>query len=282
MASREELEAKRAQARKLHRAATNKLSRIKAKEGLSLAGTGKDPRKEPASIKRMNSAQLDAHIARVSNFVSRDTQFRQGARGAVLSGELWQRNQQLQAAINRQREQGFSSVKGMHIPAFGTTTVNGKSVPITVEMNEAQKPAHPVSGNPASRAPHLPVNISSKGIPNDRALRLLNKELQQKLSEQERLYKRDKKVSDKMVRTIAKVNRSPELKEVRTIYKDLTPGQFAFLWNYTKFSEISSFDYEIAKSKLHDPKSLSQYDAAFDTQIREMNKIIKDVKNLNL
>jgi len=285
MASREELEALRELAVKRHRAASQKVSRLKRNKGVDVSGTRNDPRTvDPERFKRMNSIQLGAHIARLDKFVSRETQFAAGARGKILSGDLWQRNRQLQAHVNKQRERKFESIKDIHIPSFGTVVVNGKSVPATVENMQAMKPIHPVTGNPSSRAPHLPVNISSKSIPSDKQLRKANKELEAKASAEynDRLVRRDRKITSKFLSTIAKVNSSKELKEIRNIYKGLTPGQFEFMWNYTKFSDISSFDYEIAKSKLHDPKSLSQFDAAFDTQIREMNKIIKEVKNLAL
>lgn len=284
MASREELEALRELAVKRHRAASQKVSRLKRKKGVDVAGKREDPRTvDPERFKRMNSIQLGAHIARLDKFVSRETQFAAGPRGALLTGQLLAQNQRLQAAINRQRDKNFDAVKDIHIPSFGTKTVNGKSVPITAEMQAAMKPVHPVTGNPSSRAPHIHINIGPKSFANDKQLRKSNKELEARLiSEAQMIEKRDRKIMSTFMKTIAKINRSPELKEVRSIYKDLTPGQFEFMWNYTKFSDISSFDYEIAKSKLHDPKSLSQFDAAFDTQIREMNKIIKEVKNLAL
>lgn len=270
---------------KRHRAASQKVSRLNRKKGVDVAGTRHDPRTvSPERFKKMNSIQLSAHIARLDKFVSRETQFAPGARGQILAGNLWQRNKQLQANINKQRERKFESVKDIHIPSFGTIVINGKSVPATVENMQAMKPVHPVTGNPSSRAPHVPVNISSKGIPNDRQLRKANKDLEAKLSDDydSKMIQRDRKITSKFLSTIGKVNRSKELKEIRSIYKTLSAKQFEFMWNYTKFSDISSFDYEIAKSKLHDPKSLSQFDAAFDTQIREMNRIIKEVKNLDL
>ena len=91
MASREELQALRDLARKRHRAVTQKVSRIKAKEDVVLSGTKLDPRKDPTSFKRMNSIQLKAHIARMDTFVSRDVSYVKGAaKTAPLTGTLWQ------------------------------------------------------------------------------------------------------------------------------------------------------------------------------------------------
>jgi len=283
MASREELESLRQLARKRHRAATQKASRLRSK-GVEVAGTKDDPRKEPASFKRMNAKQLEAHIGRLDSFVSRDTQFVAGPRGARLDGALVQRNLQLQRAINRNREQGFGAVKDLHIPSFGTAVVEGKTVPVTAEMVAGQKPIHPTTGNPSTRAPHIPINIGPKSFPNNAQLRKSNKELEAKLTAESvnKNLVRDKKIASKFLRTISKINKSAELKEVREMYKTLTPGQFNFLWNYTDYADISSFDYEIAKGKLHDPKALSQYNDAFNTQIQQMNIRMKEVKNLDL
>jgi len=270
MASREELESLRQLARKRHRAVTQKVSRIKAKEGITLTGTKDDPRKDPQSFKRMNAIQLRAHIAKQETFISRETQFVSGAKGTILTGSLWHQAETLIRAVNRKNATPYEAVKNVFLPSQG----------MTVDEFMGTKPTHPVTGNPASRAPHLPITKSAKGIPNDRQLKKLIKDLQAKLATDygDKVIARERKTLGKFLKDIGKVS---NIKDISKDFRGLTPGQFAFMWNYTNFAAISSFDYEIAKSKLHDPKSLSQFDNAFTTQISEMRKIIKDVKGLD-
>ena len=270
MASRDELNAKRELARKRHRAATRKISRLRAK-GVDVSGSSLDPRQDLGKIKKLNSKQLDAHIARLDKFVSRETSFVSGANKTPLTGSLWQQHQRLVAAVNKKNAKPYGNVKDIFLPSLG----------MTVDQFQGTKPTHPVSGNPASRAPHLPIQRSSKGIPNDKQLKKLIKDLQAKLQPDygDKIIRRERKTLGAFLKTIDKVS---AVKDISKDFRGLSDAQFAFMWNYTNFAAISSFDYEIAKSKLHDPKSLAQFDAAFDTQIREMRKIIKDVKHLNL
>lgn len=273
MASREEIQRLRQLASQRHRAASQKVSRLRKKD-VEIAGTRLDPRREPALLKRYTEKQLKSYISKLDSFVSRETNFVRGAGKATLDANLYKTYKRLESAVNRKNAAPYESVKGIFLTSAG----------MTVEQSMGTKPVHPTTGNPSSRAPHIPIQKSPKSFPNDKQLRKAMKDLQTKLASDytDKMIARDKRITSKFLRTIGKINKSADLKEVRKDYKDLTPGQFAFMWNYTKFSEISSFDYEIAKSKLNDPKSLSQFDAAFDTQIREMRKIIKEVKGLDL
>ena len=275
MASREEIESLRALARKRHRAVTQKVSRLKASADVVISGTRLDPRKNPASFKKMNSIQLKAHIARLDTFVSRETSYVRGAGKTVpLNGNLWQTYKRLESAVNKQKESTFEGLKDLFIPSLG------------VKASEfvAQTPAHPVTGNPSARAPHVQIDRKAVGIPNDKQLKKLIADMKKKLAPEytDKMIVRDKKILRKFFKDISKVSDSPDLKDIKRDFKDLTPGQFSFLWNYTNFSDAASFDYEIAKNKLNDAKSMSQWDNQFNTQIRHMKTLIGDVKKMQL
>lgn len=274
MASREEIQALRDLARQRHRAATRKVSRLKAK-GVNVEAAKLDPRKDPASFKRLNAKQLEAHIARLNKFVSRETQFVTSAhKTQPLTGGLWHEYKALERAVNQRNAKPYEGVKNIFLPSLG----------MTVDEFQGTKPTHPVTGNPASRAPHLPINKTNKGVPNDKQLKKLIKDMKARLQPEygDKVIRREHRTLSTFLNTIGKVNQSDDFKFIQRNFKTLTTAQFAFMWNYTNFANISGFDYEIAKSKLSDPTSMAQFDAAFDTQIREMKKIIKDVKTLNL
>lgn len=265
MASREEIERLRQLARKRHRAATQKASRLRAK-GVEISGTSLDPRRKVADISKMRSRDLQSYINKLNNFTSRETSFVSGAR-APLTGNLWHKYETLQRAVNQMNAKPYETIKDKFIRSLG----------MTVEQYQGMKPTHPVTGNPASRAPHLPVNRSSKGVPNDKQLKKLIKDLENKLAagHTDKIMRRDRKVADEMLRTIGD-------KGIRRDLKKLSHQEFNLLWNYTNFANIASFDYEIAKSKMQDPSALAYFDEAFNVQKREMKRLIADVKALDL
>jgi len=265
MASRKEIDELRALARKRHRAATQKASRLRAK-GVEISGTHLDPRRNARDIGKMRTRDLHSYISKLDKFTSRETSYVGGAR-APLTGNLWHKYQTLQNAVNQMNARPYETIKDKFIRSLG----------MTVDQYQGTKPSHPVTGNPASRAPHLPINRSAKGVPNDKQLKKLIKDLENKLSagHSEKILRRDRKVADEMLKTIGD-------KAVRRDLRKLNPHEFNLLWNYTNFANIASFDYEIAKSKMQDPTALAQFDEAFNTQKREMKRLIADVKALDL
>lgn len=279
MARNERLENLRAQARARHKAATRKVSRLKTNNDVEISGTKLDPRRDLANLKRYNAKQLESYIGKLDSFVSRETSYVAGARRKPLPGNLWHTYESLENALRRKNAKPFEQVKDVFVPSLG----------MTVEQFHGAKPTHPVTGNPSSRAPHIVNKRSPKGIPNEKQLNKLIKNTREKLNPDydEKVFKRDKKVARKMLTDIGKVTGAfiidGKRVTVASMKRDIgamSKDQFNFLWNNTNFADIASFDYEIAKSKLHDKKALAQFDSAFDTQLRVMHSVIGDVKSL--
>lgn len=266
MASKE-LNELRSLARKRHQAATRKVSRLKA-GGAVIAGTANDPRRNLADVSKMTTREAKAYIRRLDTFNSRETQFVPGARGAVLQGKLWAEHQKLQGQLNAEKRAGLSTIKDLFIPHTGMTI--GERVAMST-------PNHPVTHPPASYAPHLQFSTSSRGIPNDEALKKLIKDLKSQVNGKffKRKAKYQRVAADKIVDGISNTSLADK-------YKTLSPAEFNILWNYTDFARITSLDYVNRKNVLHDQKELAWYDERMDVQIREANQLIDEVKALGL
>jgi len=270
MVSRDDLNAKRSLARQRHRAASQKISRYNAKD-ISISGSKHDPRVSPEKLKRYNAKQLDSYIAKVDAFVSRETQFVKGAKGAVLPahGQYgWKRVAQMQDALNKEKARRLGEISGIRIESSGMTV--GERV-------EMSTPKHPVTSPPSSYAPHVPFTRTPGGIPNEKKLKKLVKELEGKQGQDyfDKKYESQYKAARKMVAGIRN-------RKLSTEFKDLNPTEFNLLWNYTNFSEVTSLDYVIRKKMFHDKKELAWYDVALDTQLREAKERIGEIKALKL
>jgi len=271
MASREEINAKRSQARQRHRAATHKISRLKSKGDVSISGTQYDPRVAPEKLKRYNSRQLDSYIAKLDAFVSRETQFVPGAKGRPMpvAGKYgWGRVAKLQHQLNKDKAAHLAKIANIFLPSAGMTI--GERV-------EMSTPKHPVTSPPASYAPHIPYTRTSKGVPNEKQLKKLAKELESKQGGKyfEQKYKSQMTAARKMIKGISN-------KALAKDFRSLNPEEFSLLWNYTNFAEVTSTDYVIRKSMMHDKKELAWYDISLDTQLREARKRIAEIKALKL
>jgi len=270
MASREELQELRALALKRQRAVSQKISRNKAK-GLDLAGSKHDPRKAPANINRYTAAQLHDHLAKLDYFTSRKVQFTKGAKDKIIPKHGiygWNRVEQLQNALNKEKAKRLDEIKDIFIPSSGMTI--GERV-------EAVTPKHPVTAPPSSYAPHVPFTRKSSGVPNEKQLVKLVKDMEGKQGENyfQKKYESQHKAARKMVAGIRNKALSRE-------FKDLNPTEFNILWNYTNFSDVTALDYVIRKKMFHDKKELAWYDIALDTQLKEAKERIQEIKGLKL
>ncbi len=266
MATNREMQELRELVRKRHKAATRKVSRLKSK-GVELGGSKADPRRDLGNVKRYTAKQLTTYLADLNKFNARQTSFAPGVKNTPLTGSLWNSYVSLEKKYNAMTARQFDKIKDIFLPSHGTT----------IAGLQASKPLHPISGNPAARAPNIPVNRSSKGIPSDKQIRKLIKDLQHKMTAQYQAdtIKRDRRTVMKMLIGIGDLG---ILEDVGA----MSNKKFATLWNYTKFADIASFDYAIAKSQYHDNKTLAWHDAAFDTQLKEMRKMIKEINDTKL
>lgn len=273
MASREEIQRLRDLAKKRHAAATKKVSRLK-KNDVHVSGTPLDPRKNAADISKMRTRDLQSYIRKLDSFTSRDTGWVHGAgKKNLLSVNLYREYKRLETAYNKKNLADYENVKGRFIPTLNTT----------VQAFHGELPDHPVTANPASRSPHIPINRTNKGIPNDQKLKKLINDMHRRLSEghTDAVISKEQKSMSRFFIDMGKADRkNKDLKDLRKDFWDLTPEQFAFLWNHTNFAEAASMDYEIAKDHLHDKKSLAEKSESFNTQIRHMKGLVNDVKQM--
>lgn len=267
MASREQLNALRQQAVKRHKAATRKVSRLKA-SGVSISGTGHDPRVDLAKVKTMNTREATRYLQRLDAFVSRETQFVAGARGKVLSGNLWKRKEQLENQLNKEKAQHLAQIADINIPGAGMTVA---------ERVAAMIPKHPTMGMPAAYQPHLPVKSGQQSFTSDKALKEAIKDLEGKVGGKyfDKTFKSQYTAAKKMVKDIAN-------KDLSKKFKTLTPEEFSFIWNYTNFAEVTALDYTTRKSMLHDRRERAWYDQTIDTNMSQAMDRIDDVKTLKL
>lgn len=243
-----ELNAKRAQALHLTRRATHKISRLKNAKDVIVAGSEFDYRKPTKMLNRYTEKQLDAYIARQSQFVDRSTQFVPDAKRRPIPAQEFKPLHIAQMEQQRRAQEQYNKVKDTPT-ASGTETVG--------QRRDKMRSDRKMAGNPSVNDPYDPKVNKSSDIPNRKALKKLIKDAQRKASPgwDDKELKRQIGEFSKMVARIGDADLAASVKK-------LSAAQFRSLWNNEGFAAAVSTQYEIARSDL-----ISEQDKPWHIQI---------------
>jgi hypothetical protein len=231
-----ELNALRSQALHLTKRATHKISRLKSKQDVIVAGSEYDARKPAKLIKRYTAKQLQAYINRQTQFVDRGTQFVPDAhRRPIPAAEF--RELHVAELARRARAQAQLDTKKDTPTSSGTETIG--------QRRDKMRADRKLAGNPSVNDPYDTPVRSSKQIANRKALKKLTREAKQKANPgwDNKELKRQIGEFTKMVSRIGDADLAASVKK-------LSPAQFRSLWNDEGFAAAISTQYEIVRTDL--------------------------------
>ncbi|WNT44579.1 DNA terminal protein [Arthrobacter phage Tillums] len=267
MANRE-LSDKRQQAVQLTGRASKKMSRLKAKNGVIVAGSEFDTRRTPKQIGRMTSRQLDAYMGRLSQFNNRGTQFVPDAKHRPIPAGEFKAYKQAETAHRTHAQQQLDPVRDVKLPGRRETV--GERRAQTIQRRKR------MAGNPAVNDPYDPRERESTDIASRKALKKLtqdekrkaqpgwdNKELKRQIGEYGRI-----------------VEAAGDAAGALSI-KELTPGQFKALWNATSFATEVSTRYEIHQL-MTAGKEKPQHAKLLDDAFANAKRLVDWAKKLDL
>lgn len=226
---------KRAQAAYLTGRANKKISRLRTKADVEVAGTRYDPRTTRRNIARYTEKQLDAYIARVSSFTDRGTQFVGDLdRRPIPSGE-WRDYKRGERAHRKHMDDRFNSIKDIKLPG-----APGNPAAETIAQRRSKMTAdRKLAGNPSVNDPFNPPARTPAGVKDRAALKKLTKDMKRKSERgwDDRELKRQIGEFSQMMKKVG----DPELSKK---IANLTTGQFFTLWNASNFATAVSTQYE--------------------------------------
>jgi len=248
MASSRELAEKRSQALHLQRRVNHKISRLRTKQDVEVAGSQYDPRRPVRNIKRYTQKQLDALIARQTQFVDRATQFVPDAQRRPIPASEFKPLHVAQVRL-RERRQAELDAKRNTPTASGTETIG--------QRRDKMRSDRKMAGNPSVTDPYEPKVNASKDIANRKAVKKLLRDAQQKLNPgwEKKEFQRQIGEFSKMVGRIGDA-------DLAAAVKKLSPAQFRTLWNDEGFAAAVSSQYEIVRTAL-----ISEEDKPWHVQI---------------
>jgi hypothetical protein len=231
----QELNAKREQVAYLTKRANHKISRLRRSADVEVAGSQYDVRKPKAVVNRLTSRQLDAQIARLSQFNDRSTQFVGDIKKRPIPASEWRDYKRAETTFAKHMDAQYSKIKDLVLPGQ-----EGSKGYETIDQRRARSVSdRRLAGNPTVQDPfgppvRLPGTITSrqalkaltKDLKNKNRPGWDNKELARQIGEAKQILDRigDKTLADKVAK--------------------MTAQQFSTLWNATPFSGALGTEYE--------------------------------------
>lgn len=108
----------RAEVIKRQKAATAKIARLR-RQGVQVAGSEFDVRRDPNRVSRYNSRQLQSYLNDLNQFNNRRNQFVGGAEGVPIRAHIFKHAMRSAAEYNSFVEDYYANVSGIDIPQAG-------------------------------------------------------------------------------------------------------------------------------------------------------------------
>jgi hypothetical protein len=234
MANRE-LDAKRAQAAYLTKRANHKISRLRRTAEVEVAGSQYDPRKPRKALNRYTAKQLDAYMARVSQFNDRSTQFVGDMEHRPIPSSEWRDYKRAETAHRNHMQDRLNQIKDLRLPG-----IDGRPGSETIGQRRAKMVSdRRLAGNPTVHDPFDPPIREPRNIKNRDKLKELTR------SEKKKAVKGwDNAQLAIQVEQFSKMIKRVGDKGLAAKVAALSPERFFTLWNGTGFAGAIGTEYE--------------------------------------
>lgn len=259
-----DLENLRARAADLERRVGRKISRIKGKTGAIVAGTEYDPRKGKTT-QTMRTRDVQAHIRKLENTLSRSTQFVGAARGVPIPRKAWLEHSESQKALKAMRETDLKPFANERLPGPPSATET------IAQRQEKIRTTHPTALNQVYTPPVIqPFNV--KDLDSLTKLTKANKKrMTAKWAKSEH-----KRAQAELAQMVSVFNNDA----LNAKIAGLTYGQFDMIWNLTRFADAMSTGYHSIKAKFDSKQEVPE--SVIQDQINEANSILDWVKKFKI
>lgn len=255
-----------AELRRLRKAVTRKISRIKVNQDIWLSGTRLDPRKAASSIRNMAEPQLRTYAREMAAFLDRGNQYVPDSQMRPMPRAEWRNYKRLEAEWNKKVQAHNRDIGNVMLPSG-----------VTVAQRDAMtRPLHPHLANPVTNAPRE-IERESTNVAGVSKLRELTESMRKRLDPEhfEKMNESGRETFGKMTEVIGDENLSQAV-------KGLTPQQFEILWNWTPFATAMSLQYELAMKELSPRDKETWAGTVLDNAVKEAKEYVSWARTLNI
>ena len=254
----------RAEARRRHKAVTNKISRNRQNR-IRISGTQYDPRRDLEKIDKYNANQLRAYIGELNKCAARTNQYVPDQESRPIPIKVWKEYKLAEAQTNAIKAAQFQAVENVTLP-------NGLTVR---EQMAISTPTHPHMANQASTPGHVPVERRPRQVASLKALQKLTKDVRERMSpaRQRKMLESSKTSASKMFEQLGRSDLGDR------IWK-LDAKRFNIFWNYSGFvANELSLAYELAQ-RLLTRKQASFEQKVMDDALKNVEKVLEWAEEL--
>lgn len=216
------------------RAATRKIARLR-NQGVVIAGSEFDPRRDPSKVAKYNTRQLNSYISELNEFTNRRNQFVGAAEGAPVPLLQWKQFLAVQDEYNKQVQSHRDSFRNVFVEQKGMTIE---------QFDRKMNPDSVFAKNRAAHRPLMPSDSEVENITGAQSVAELQKNLKKKMSP-EYLEKKIKEGREQMEMMLDEIG-APELQRLANQLNDY---QFNVLWSEIDLADTISGIYEVLKSQ---------------------------------
>lgn len=260
-----EIEGLRKLARQRQRAASQKISRYR-RQGIDIARSEHDPRRELKRVDRYNAKQLKSYISKLDSFTDRSNQFVRGARGVAISRGVFEAYKALEKRYNSHFKSEFERIRDVKMP--GKELTFGERHEMILPKAKSLR---------AGTSKYFGKDRVSSGFPSDAAVKKAMSDIKRK-TRSGHTPEEEKGRRANFEKLLAFANRDDVLEEVR----GLTSEEFYILWEYDSVIQNVVEEYYIVTELLAEEDNAIEHsggNALFD-EILQTVKEVKSEKNL--
>lgn len=243
----------RAEAKRLERNASRKMSRVRnSSNPVELTGSKFDYRKGVKSIDTMRSRDLQVHIKRLQGFNSRTARFMPTAEGIAGPNEV-NRYEKAKRALNRKREK-LSEKFGGRKTSTGVETYNERFAVVEAKQRRMSDPA---VNNPFRKIEDGGIKFATPNAILKMAEKFEN-ESRPEFDRERTMKNRD--VLEKILDIV-------DQEELRDLARNMTDEQFDLMWFDPDFMAGEGWLYAQAMGKINNKTMSEKQMAAFEDQV---------------
>jgi len=218
----------RDEARRVHRNATRKASRMRA-QGYEVSGTKNDPRRNLGNVKKYTTKQTQAYIDNLKKFNSRSVGYRKSGGAEPFTRPQWN--------VYKRNEDRYNTIAKRYNETFKNVKLPNQDMTIG-ERDEMKTANRKQAFGTPTNDPYAIIKRRSASIKSPKALAALAQDMGNKLKSG---YLTEKVATQRQqyMQMLEKMGDTDLLEKS----KQMTEGQFAIAWNHGKLAEATAARY---------------------------------------
>lgn len=214
-----------------HRAAGNKVSRLKVEGIVKIAGTKWDTRRDLKKVEKYNTKQLTSYLNKLDDFTSRKTKFMGDANMRPISEKKMAIYKETERAVRIKERKLYNQIKDVRLPQPGTAK-SSKASETIAERNHRILPSRPGGKNRTVNTPFNTPNRKSRNFKSEKSVEVMTSALRRRLAGDYRSTEvaEQRRIFGQMIDVMGDMKLKAQVAQ-------LSDREFDVMWNHTSMPD---------------------------------------------